>query len=57
MTAALSLPVATKVPEITIYFWAIKVLTTAMGEVTSDYLVHAFDPVIVVPLVSRAAAG
>ena len=37
-----------KVPEITIFFWIIKLLTTAMGEVTSDYLVHKFDPIIAV---------
>jgi uncharacterized membrane-anchored protein len=29
---------ATKVPEITALFWLIKVLTTGMGEATSDYL-------------------
>ena len=29
---------ATKVPEITAYFWITKVLTTGMGEATSDYL-------------------
>lgn len=28
-----------KVPEITVYFWIIKILTTAMGEATSDFLV------------------
>ena len=39
-----------KVPEITIYFWIIKLLTTAMGEVTSDYLAHQFDPKIAVAL-------
>ncbi len=33
-----------KVPEITAYFWAIKALSTAMGESTSDYLVHAMNP-------------
>lgn len=27
-----------KVPEVTIYFWIIKLLTTAMGESTSDFL-------------------
>lgn len=37
-----------KVPEITFYFWIIKVLTTGMGEVTSDYLAHQLDPVIAV---------
>jgi uncharacterized membrane-anchored protein len=39
-----------KVPEITAYFWILKLLTTAMGEVTSDYLVHLIDPVIAVIL-------
>jgi uncharacterized membrane-anchored protein len=31
-------PVAVKVPEIIVLFWVVKVLTTAGGEVTSDYL-------------------
>ena len=31
-------PVAAKVPEIIFLFWVIKVLTTAGGEATSDYL-------------------
>ena len=39
-----------KVPEITIYFWAIKLLTTAMGEVTSDYLAHQLHPIVAVCL-------
>jgi len=43
-------PVATKVPEITLLFWVIKVLTTAMGEATSDFLVFQVDPVIAVIL-------
>jgi uncharacterized membrane-anchored protein len=33
-----------KVPRVTVYFWIIKILTTAMGEATSDYLVHRFNP-------------
>ncbi|SRR5579884_1160434 len=33
-----------KVPEVTVYFWIIKLLTTALGESISDYLVHNFDP-------------
>jgi uncharacterized membrane-anchored protein len=37
-----------KVPELSAFFWIIKVLTTAMGESTSDYLVHRFDPVTAV---------
>jgi uncharacterized membrane-anchored protein len=31
-------PVAAKVPEITLMFWVVKLLTTAGGEATSDYL-------------------
>jgi uncharacterized membrane-anchored protein len=42
-------PVAAKVPEITLLFWVIKILTTAGGEATSDYL--ALD------LGSRLVAG
>jgi uncharacterized membrane-anchored protein len=29
-----------KVPEVTVYFWVIKVLSTGMGETTSDFLIH-----------------
>ena len=43
-----------KVPQITVYFWIIKVLTTGMGESTSDYLVHRIDPVIAVGLAGAA---
>jgi uncharacterized membrane-anchored protein len=39
-----------KVPEVTVYFWITKVLTTGMGETTSDYLVHRLSPVIAVVL-------
>jgi uncharacterized membrane-anchored protein len=35
-----------KVPEVTAVFWIIKVLSTGMGETTSDFFVHRFDPVI-----------
>jgi uncharacterized membrane-anchored protein len=39
----------TKVPRtITSSFWALKILTTAMGEATSDYFVNRFDPRIAV---------
>jgi len=41
---------ALRVPEVTVYFWGIKALSTAFGESTSDYLVHAMDPVIAVVL-------
>ena len=39
---------ASKVPLITVYFWIIKLLSTAMGEATSDYMVRTIDPVIAV---------
>lgn len=39
-----------KVPEITIYFWIIKLLTTAMGEATSDWLVFHMNPYIAVTM-------
>jgi len=39
-----------KVPELTIYFWIVKLLTTAMGESTTDYLVYKYNPYIVVVL-------
>jgi len=38
--------VASKVPEVTVLFWIIKVLTTGMGETASDYLTHRFDPIL-----------
>ncbi len=37
-----------KVPEITAYFWIIKVLTTAQGEATSDFFVHSINPYLAV---------
>lgn len=37
-----------KVPEITLFFWVIKLLTTALGESTSDYLVGHYNPYLVV---------
>jgi len=39
-----------RVPEITVLFWVIKGLSTAMGESTSDYLVNAMSPVVAVLL-------
>jgi uncharacterized membrane-anchored protein len=46
-------PIAAKVPEITVLFWVIKLLTTAGGEATSDYLAlgsHAVGAVVEVGL-------
>ncbi len=37
-----------KVPEITIYFWIAKLLTTAMGEATSDFFVYHMNPYLAV---------
>ncbi|MGH7204017.1 MAG: COG4705 family protein [Nitrosotalea sp.] len=37
-----------KVPELTIFFWIIKLLTTGMGETASDFLVRMIDPPIAV---------
>jgi len=39
-----------KVPEVTVYFWIIKLLSTAMGESTSDYLVYHIDRYVAVVL-------
>jgi uncharacterized membrane-anchored protein len=39
-----------KVPEAAVLFWVTKLLTTAMGESTSDYLVKVIDPVVAVAI-------
>jgi uncharacterized membrane-anchored protein len=39
-----------KVPEITLIFWATKLLTTAMGEATSDFLVAKINPYVAVSI-------
>ena len=39
-----------KVPEVTVFFWINKLLTTAKGETTSDYLVSHINPIIAVAL-------
>lgn len=39
-----------KVPEITALFWLVKLLTTAMGEATSDFVVFRINPYIAVAL-------
>lgn len=41
---------ALKVPEIVVYFWIAKLLTTALGESTSDFLVYQINPYIAVVL-------
>jgi uncharacterized membrane-anchored protein len=52
----LNRPLAKKVPELTVYFWIVKVLTTAMGETTSDYFVHSYNPYVVVVLAALVLA-
>lgn len=39
-----------KVPEITALFWVTKLLTTAMGEAVSDFLVNAISPYVAVAI-------
>jgi len=39
-----------KVPEITLIFWIIKLLTTAVGESSSDFLVFRINPYLAVTL-------
>ncbi|MFF4754479.1 COG4705 family protein [Streptomyces sp. NPDC002514] len=47
---------ANKVPEVTVYFWIIKVLTTGMGETASDLLARVLGPVPAVALGGLALA-
>jgi uncharacterized membrane-anchored protein len=37
-----------KVPAVNVYFWAVKILTTAMGEAVSDFLVKQYNPYLAV---------
>ena len=39
---------SSKVPNVTPVFWCLKILTTAMGEATSDYFVNRFNPEVAV---------
>src|SRR6185312_4432915 len=51
MTSTTALPtvrVLSKVPEVGVLFSVVKVFTKGKGEAASDFLVKAFDPVIVV---------
>jgi uncharacterized membrane-anchored protein len=43
-------PWLSKVPEVTVIFWVIKILTIGMGETTSDFLVHRINPPIAVAI-------
>jgi uncharacterized membrane-anchored protein len=52
--AAAASAAAAKVPQITAYFWIIKVLTTAQGEATADYLDHRIAPVLAAAIAGLA---
>ena len=45
---------ATKVPLVGVAFWVVKILTTGMGETTSDFLAHGMRPIVAVPLGAAA---
>jgi uncharacterized membrane-anchored protein len=45
-----------KLPEVTALFWMIKLLTTGMGETTSDYLAHQMNPIFAVGLAGSGLA-
>jgi uncharacterized membrane-anchored protein len=53
-TAGAAVRAASTVPTVTVYFWITKVLTTGMGETTSDYLARRLGPV---PAVGLAAVA
>jgi uncharacterized membrane-anchored protein len=46
-----------KVPEATVFFWITKILTTGMGETTSDFLVSHMNPVIAIALAGIVLIG
>ena len=46
-----------KVPQVTALFWVVKLLTTAFGESTTDYLVKVIDPVVAVVFGAIALAA
>ena len=48
---------AQRVPDPTAIFWVLKILTTGVGEVASDFLVRTFDPVVVVVIAAFVFAG
>ncbi|HQT99627.1 MAG TPA: hypothetical protein PLG60_03900 [Acidimicrobiales bacterium] len=48
---------SSKVPEVTAQFWYLKLLSTGMGEATSDYFVHRFNPEVAVLVAAAVFAG
>lgn len=57
LSQRLALQTLRKVPEVTVYFWIVKLLTTAMGESTTDYLVYQINPYLAVVLGCLGLAG
>ncbi|HVT77266.1 MAG TPA: hypothetical protein VHD87_09565 [Acidimicrobiales bacterium] len=57
MTDLLTRRGAVRVSDVTVMFWIIKGLSTAMGESTSDYLVHAMAPELAVVIGFAAFCG
>lgn len=52
-----ALTAALRVPAVTAVFWIVKVLTTGVGETTSDFLVKTYSPVLMVLLAGIVFAG
>ncbi len=50
-------PALNRVPQVTAMFWVVKVLTTGIGETSSDFLAKTFPPELVVPLALVALVG
>ncbi|MEJ3404358.1 hypothetical protein WDJ51_06415 [Rathayibacter sp. YIM 133350] len=46
-----------RVPELSALFWIVKLLTTGVGETFSDFLVKAYEPVVVVLLAALVFAA
>lgn len=45
-----------KVPEVTVAFWVVKILTTGLGETTSDFFVRRFEPLLVIAIAGLGLA-
>lgn len=43
-----------KVPEVSVAFWGVKILTTGLGETTSDFFVRKYEPLTVIPVAAAA---
>jgi uncharacterized membrane-anchored protein len=47
---------ARKVPRITVFFWGLKLITTGLGESSSDFLIYAMNPYVAVGIGGLAFA-